>query len=324
MPLYMDRHDLPGATAEAVADAHVLDVRAAVRHGVQFLSYWFDADNGTAFCFAKSPGPEGMAAVHRESHGLIPGQIISVSEDNVLRFLGRISEPADETQVTSAFRTILFTDLEGSTSLLEDVGQAAYMVLLTEHDLIIRRALVASRGREVKHTGDGIMASFEDVAHALECATAIQDGFDARTAAGGTPELRVRIGMAAGEPVDHNDDIFGSTVTLASRICEAADPGHVLVSELVRDLAIKRGFSLHDAGERVLKGYPAPTRVFELQRWPRLTSRRSGLSRTRTEHPYEATRNSRPLLPAPIPARLPMMAQGRAKKRLLLHQSVLR
>jgi len=136
----MDRHDLPGATAEAVADAHVLDVRAAVKHGVQFLSYWFDADNGTAFCFAKSPGPEGMAAVHRESHGLIPGQIISVSEDNVLRFLGRISEPADETQVTSAFRTILFTDLEGSTSLLEDVGQAAYMVLLTEHDLIIRRA----------------------------------------------------------------------------------------------------------------------------------------------------------------------------------------
>jgi len=266
LPLYMDRHDLPGATAEAVADAHVLDVRAAVKHGVQFLSYWFDADNGTAFCFAKSPGPEGMEAVHRESHGLIPGQIISVSEDNVLRFLGRISEPADETQVTSAFRTILFTDLEGSTSLLEDVGQAAYMVLLTEHDLIIRRALVASRGREVKHTGDGIMASFEDVAHALECATAIQDGFDARTAAGGTPELRVRIGMAAGEPVDRNDDLFGSTVTLAARICDAADAGHILVSDVVHDLGVERGFPLHETDERVLKGFSGPTRLFELLR----------------------------------------------------------
>jgi len=78
--------------------------------------------------------------------------------------------------------------------------------LLTEHDLIIRRALVASHGREVKHTGDGIMAAFDDVARALQCSMAIQDGFDARADAGGTPELRVRIGMAAGEPVHHNDD----------------------------------------------------------------------------------------------------------------------
>ena len=118
----------------------------------------------------------------------------------------------DYTQVTSAFRTILFTDLEGSTALLNEVGEPAYLVALTEHDLIIRRALVASRGREVKRTGDGIMASFDDVARALGGAAAIQDGLDARTAGGATPDLRVRIGIAAGEPVDHNDDMFGSTV----------------------------------------------------------------------------------------------------------------
>ncbi len=266
MPLFMDRHDLPGATARAVADAHVLDLAAAAKHGVQFLSYWFDADNGSAFCFAKSPGPEGMEAVHRDSHGLIPNQIISVSEDNVLRFLGKITDPVDESQVTSAFRTILFTDLEGSTALLEEAGQASYMVLLTEHDLVIRRALVASRGREVKHTGDGIMASFEDVGQALQCAAAIQDGFDARTAAGGTPELRVRIGMAAGEPVDRNDDLFGSTVTLAARICDAADAGHILVSDVVHDLGVEKGFVLHETDERVLKGFSGPTRLFELLR----------------------------------------------------------
>ena len=90
------------------------------------------------------------------------------------------------------------------------------MVLLTEHDLIIRRALVASRGREVKHTGDGIMASFDDVAKALECSVAIQDAFDARNAGGAAQDLRVRIGMAGGQPVRHNDDIFGSTVNLAA------------------------------------------------------------------------------------------------------------
>lgn len=267
MPLFMDRHDLPGATAQDVVQAHAQDLNVASKHGVQILAYWFDADSGgAAFCFADAPRSDDLEAVHRESHGLIPNEIISVSEDNVLRFLGRISDPVDDTQGTGAFRTILFTDLEGSTSLLQESGEAAFMVLLTEHDLIIRRALVASRGREVKHTGDGIMASFEGVAHALRCAASIQDGFDARSREGGIPELRVRIGMAAGEPVDHNDDMFGSAVNLASRICDAAVAGHILVSDIVHDLGVEQGFSLQEADARVLKGFSEPTRVFELLR----------------------------------------------------------
>ena len=130
----------------------------------------------------------------------------------------------------------MFTDLKGSTSLLHEVGESAYLLLLTEHDLIIRQALVAARGREVKHTGDGIMASFDDVAGALSCVNAIQDGFDAWNATTEGPPLCVRIGMAAGEPVDRGNDLFGSTVTLASRICDAADGGQTLVSDVVRDL----------------------------------------------------------------------------------------
>jgi class 3 adenylate cyclase len=72
--------------------------------------------------------------------------------------------------------------------------------------------------------------------------------------------------MAAGEPVDHNDDMFGSTVNLASRICDAAEAGQILVSELLHDLGIQQGFALRDAGEVALKGFPGPTRVFELLR----------------------------------------------------------
>ena len=187
MPLFMDRHDLPGVTAEQVAEAHLSDLEVQAKFDVQFLAYWFDADSGAAFCLAKAHRPDDMQAVHREAHGLIPNEVISVSEDHLFRFLGKIHDPTDQSQVTSAFRTILFTDLEGSTSLLQEVGEAAYMVLLSEHDVIIRRSLVASRGREVKHTGDGVMASFDDVAHALQCALAIQAGFDRRSAAGATP-----------------------------------------------------------------------------------------------------------------------------------------
>src|SRR5262245_16258760 len=142
MRLYMDRHDVRGITAEQVAQAHLMDLEASSRHGVQFLSYWFDGANNAAFCLAKAPSPDEMQAVHLETHGLVSNEIIGVAEDNILRFLGRIEDPAESGHASSPFRTVLFTDLEGSTSLLNELGQAAYLVLLTEHDLIIRRALV--------------------------------------------------------------------------------------------------------------------------------------------------------------------------------------
>ena len=264
MPLFMDRHDVPGVTAEQVAQAHLADLDMGAKFGVQFLAYWFDADQGEAFCLAKAPTGDSLTAVHKATHGLIPNEIISVSENNVLRLLGRMSETGGNTQAVNPFRTILFTDLRGSTSILEAVGQSEFMVLLTEHDLIIRRALVAARGREVKHTGDGIMAAFDDVASALECSMAIQAGFAARSAEGLTPELRVRIGVAAGEPVDHNDDLFGSTVTLASRICDAAEAGRILTSDLVHELGSQRGFAFDGGRDVILKGFSGPTRVFEL------------------------------------------------------------
>ncbi len=265
MPLFMDRHDLPGITAEQVAKAHLTDIAIESKHGVTFLAYWFDADHGEVFCLARAATPEDMQAVHREGHGLIPNEIIAVSEDDVFRFLGKVSDPVDATQVKQAFRTILFTDLKGSTSLLQEVGEGAYMGLLAEHDGILRRSLVTWQGREVKHTGDGIMASFEDVAKALGCALAIQDGFEERASHGATAELRVRIGIAAGEPVDHNDDLFGSTVNLASRICDAAEPGHILTADLVREMGIERGFSFGLGQDIELKGF-GRVRVFELVR----------------------------------------------------------
>ncbi len=263
MPLYMDRHDLPGVTAAEVAQAHVTDVAIESDYGVHFLAYWFDGDHAEAFCLATAPGPGAMQDVHRAGHGLVPNEIIAVSEDEVLRFLGRVADPPDHRPVDSAFRTILFTDLEGSTSLLQEVGERVFMGLLAEHDTIIRRSLVTWRGREVKHTGDGIMASFDEVAGALRCALGILTGFEARTREGATRVLRVRIGIAAGEPVDHNHDLFGSTVNLARRICDAAQAGHVLTSDVVHDLGIERGFAFRPGVDLDLKGFGAVP-VFEL------------------------------------------------------------
>ncbi len=266
MPLFMDRHDLPGITAEEVAQAHLTDLRIESKYGVQFLAYWFDADHGEVFCLARAARPEDMQAVHREGHGLVPNEIIAVSEDDVFRFLGRVNDPVDHDPGREGLPDDPLHRLEGiDVAAPGGRRERPTWRLLDEHDLIIRRSLVAWRGREVKHTGDGIMASFEDVANALECSLAIQDGFEARMSDGATRELRVRIGIAAGEPVDHNDDLFGSTVNLASRICDASDPGHILTSDLVHEMGTERGFSFGQGHDVELKGF-GPVRVFELVR----------------------------------------------------------
>ena len=263
MPLFMDRHDVPGASPEDVAEAHVRDLEYGPQFGVLFRSYWFDHDRGAVFCFADAPSKAVLAELHETSHGLVPNEIIPVKEDSVLRFLGKIEDPTDASAIENPFRTILFTDLAGSTELTNRLGIAEFMLLLTEHDLIIRRALVASNGREIKHTGDGINAAFDDAAKALQCALEIQQGFAARAETHPDPLLEVRLGLASGEPVAHNDDLYGAAVNLARRICDSADAGETLVSADVRALCEDR-FAFADRGERSMKGFDEPIQVFEL------------------------------------------------------------
>lgn len=264
MPLFMDRHDVPGATAKDVADAHVRDLETSRKYGVQFLSYWFDAESGGVFCFADAPSGETLEALHQESHGLIPNEIIGVDESDVLRFLGRIHEPEDDTKLASPFRTVLFTDLVNSTALLEAVGESEFMALLGEHDMIVRRAIMNWRGREVKHTGDGIMAVFDEVDSSLGCALEVRDRFVARRAEETVHDLEVRVGMASGRPVDHHDDIYGSAVVLASRLCDAADAGTVFTSDQVQAHGTSAGYVFRTVGPLPLKGFSKPTPTFEL------------------------------------------------------------
>jgi class 3 adenylate cyclase len=254
----MDRHDVPGATAAEVAEAHASDLALSTDFGVEFFSYWFDPDDGEVFCFARAPAKEAMKAVHEKSHGLVPAEIIEVSENDVVSFIGRIRDPQDASELTSAFRVISFTDLVDSTLLLNRLGQAEFMVLLSEHDLIVRKALAKHAGREVKHTGDGILSVFDDVPSALDWAAAVRDAFARRD------DIDVRIGAAAGEPVDHNQDIFGSAVNLANRICAAAGVGKAWVSDVVYELGSTAGFLFSDGVEAKLKGFDDLQTLYEL------------------------------------------------------------
>jgi class 3 adenylate cyclase len=265
MGFFMDRHDLEGTTGAELAAAHMFDLDTQGRHGVRFISYWHDYERNAAFCLVEAPDADAAQAVHREAHGQMANEIIPVDPDEVGRFLGRIDDPVKSgREPESAFRTILFTDLEGSTELVQRLGDEGAMRLLRVHDAIIREALARHRGREVKHTGDGIMASFGSVQAALAGAVAIQRGFALRNAEDPGAQLRVRIGMSAGEPVAEGNDLFGAAVQLASRLCDHARPGIIVVSSVVRDLAIGKGFTFGPASEAELKGFPGPVFLCEL------------------------------------------------------------
>ena len=168
--------------------------------------------------------------------------------------------------------TILFTDMESSTATRQRIGDAKAQELVRTHNTIVREALKSHGGSEIKHTGDGIMASFPTATQGLACAVAIQRGVAAhRQAQGGHAEpveapLAVYIGLNAGEPIVEENDLFGTSVDLAKRICDHAEPGQILASNVVRELAAGKQFLFADLGETELRGFEDPVRLYEL-RW---------------------------------------------------------
>jgi class 3 adenylate cyclase len=174
---------------------------------------------------------------------------------------GIVEHPPGEPYVETAFRTILFTDMEGSTSLTQRLGDARAMDVLRTHDRIVGDALASHGGSEVKHTGDGLMAAFPSVVGAIESAVQIQRRL---AEVSESTELRVRIGMSAGEPVTERNDLFGAVVQLAARLCSRAEPGSVLVSSAVHDLALGKGFVFRKRGRQSLKGFDERVPIFEV------------------------------------------------------------
>ncbi|OGO52398.1 MAG: hypothetical protein A2148_05725 [Chloroflexi bacterium RBG_16_68_14] len=186
-------------------------------------------------------------------------------------FLGEGEKAGAGTEATTAggLVTILFTDLTSSTALTQRLGDAKAQELLRAHNTIVRDALREHGGSEIKHTGDGIMASFPSASNALHCAIAIQKAVEGHSVGAPRPvgaPLQIHIGLNAGEPVAEDQDLFGTAVQLARRICDQAKGGEILASNVVRELAAGKGFLFADRGEAVLRGFEDPVRLYEL-RW---------------------------------------------------------
>jgi class 3 adenylate cyclase len=262
--MYLDRHDLPGITPEELAEAHRQDVATQDEHDVRYHTYWFDATSGSVFCLAEGPSQEAIEAVHRQAHGELASTIIELDPTAPLNALfGEIpSHPPGVPYTAPGMRAIVFTDVCGSVAQTYELGDDGHMELLREHNEIVRAALESHDGREVKHTGDGIMASFSSVASSVAFAVAVQRRLTVRNEPTAVP-LHVSVGISAGEPVTDDDgDLFGAAVQLAARLCDAASAGDIAVSVAVRELCIGKSFEFEDRGQIVLKGLPNAIQMF--------------------------------------------------------------
>lgn len=271
MPTYMDIHEIPGGVSpEDVAKAHAADVKVQDKYGVHYHRYWVNEKAGKVFCLCHAPNEEAAAQVHREAHGLMAEKIIQVEADVAELFMGgsevsgdgAVMLPGgDQDQRDPGIRTIFFTDIVDSTPMTFQMGDEAAMELLEAHDRIVREALGSFGGREVKHTGDGIMASFFSAASAVKCATQIQRKIADHTRQNKARTIQLRIGVAAGEPVEHHKDLFGVTVQLAARLCSHAGAEQILVSNVVAELCEGKVLAFEDLGEVTLKGFDRPVRA---------------------------------------------------------------
>lgn len=159
--------------------------------------------------------------------------------------------------------TLMVTDIEKSTPLIERLGDRAAYGLFREHDEIVRRALVNYGGVEIKNRGDGILSGFHSCLEALGCARTIQQELDRRDRGSEFP-LRVRVGLHAGGLILREDGLFGLNIHIAVRICDYCQPGEIVFSEGVCDFAQKFDLPHAYIGQVDLKGLSRPTRLYSL------------------------------------------------------------
>jgi class 3 adenylate cyclase/tetratricopeptide (TPR) repeat protein len=196
-----------------------------------------------------------------EELGLEPSASLRRLETAILRQDPQLewSGAAAAPEVTGGVTVFLFTDLERSTELLTRLGDDPAEELRRIHFALLRQAVAETGGCEVKSLGDGLMVSFSSPLAALRCAIGMQQAIAEHNANNSDERLELRIGLHAGEPFRTEDDFFGTSVVVARRLCDHAEGGQILASELLVGLVGSRGgFRFGPVSRLTLKGLPDP------------------------------------------------------------------
>jgi class 3 adenylate cyclase len=229
--LYIDaRHALSAISAPTLVIHRTGDPLINVAHG-RYL-----AEHIPGARFSEYPGDFHESALGEDEEVL----------DEIEEFL---TGTRQEHEIDRVLKTIMFTDIVGSTERAVSMGDRRWHELLDAHDSAVRGELERFDGREVKTVGDGFLAAFDGPARAIRCAQAINEKV-------GTIGLEVRTGLHSGECESRGDDLAGVAVHIGARVGRLAGPSEVLVTSTVRDLVTGSGVEFHDRGSHTLKGIP--------------------------------------------------------------------
>jgi len=161
--------------------------------------------------------------------------------------------------------TVLFTDIAGSTAMTQALGDAGAQEVVRAHNRVVRAALTDHRGKEVKHTGDGIMASFSSTSDGLDAAIHMQRGTELHNKQNPKLPLHLKIGINTGEPIQEDNDLFGATVQMSARIVDKAQADEIFVSEIVRGICSGKGYKFKNRGGFPMKGFDGDVPLFEVE-----------------------------------------------------------
>ncbi len=160
--------------------------------------------------------------------------------------------------------TVLFTDIAGSTAMTQALGDAGAQQVVRAHNRIVREALSQWAGKEVKHTGDGIMASFVKTSDSLDAAMQMQRECEKHREQNPDLPLHLKIGINSGEPISEDNDLFGSTVQMSARIVDKAQADEIFVSEIVRGICAGKTYKFENRGTYPMKGFETDPTLYEV------------------------------------------------------------
>jgi class 3 adenylate cyclase/pimeloyl-ACP methyl ester carboxylesterase len=231
---------LPSINAPTLVVSHTAHAWVRPGHGRYLADHLPDAR------YVERPGFAGLPWIHD-----VDGTL-----DEVERFFtGTTGAPDLDDRVLA---TVLFADIVGSTSRAAEIGDQKWRALLDEHDQLSRKEIERYRGRFVKSTGDGFLATFDGPARAIRCAVALSQSVR-------TLGIEVRTGLHTGEIELRDQDVGGIAIHIAERVMGEADAGEVFVSGAIPPLVAGSGIDFDDLGQRALKGVPGEWKLYSVK-----------------------------------------------------------
>jgi AraC-like DNA-binding protein len=242
MPIFMDRHNVPGITAKDVAEVHQADIKHQDEFGCKVLTYWFDENSGIAFCLIDAPEKNAVIDLHKAAHGVVPNQIIEVQGNLVQAFLGRITDPekpgnSAEPELNiineTAIRTIIYVEFKPDSIMKYKTGKEKASGIVNDYYEQIHQTMKQQGCRKIKDTDDGFIASFISESDAVKCAKNILNKFIEHNRKNPSKEIIVSIGISTGAPVTEKDELFGGTIQEAKKLSYIASSDQIVVSSLL-------------------------------------------------------------------------------------------